>query len=98
LVTCAELSWIDGPAWAGTAQPAARQVPRIASKATAAFLAGPELRRPVATAGDDRIGADFGVRADVSVRGMMTDLTYAGCSNALTPGNHATVWDGAAGG
>jgi hypothetical protein len=42
---------------------------------------------------DDRVGADFRVLADVGVPGMMTDLTYLGSSNVLTPGSRTTVWD-----
>src|ERR1700739_1466502 len=109
-VTCAEMSVITGPAWAGAAQPAARQVPRTATRPAAAFLTvpqaltakeakalreaptTPETRPARAALAAGRIGADFGVRADVGVPGMMTDLTCLGSSNALTPRDGSTVW------
>src|SRR6202012_6082732 len=52
----------------------------------------PEPRGPRAARADDRIGADFGVRADVGVPAMMTDLTCLGSSNALTPRDDSAVW------
>jgi len=96
MLTCALISRIAGPAWAGAAQPAARQVPRTATRLAAAFLTAlealtfpkplpfQEARGARTAAAGGRIGADFGVRADVGVPGMMTDLTYLGSSNVLT--------------
>src|SRR5262249_34462233 len=107
-LTCADVSLMTGPAWAGAAQPAARQGPRTATRPAAAFLTVvdarswsevlalpegwsfiearlcPEARGPRQATADDRVGADFGVRADLGVPGMMTDLTYAQqqCSHA----------------
>jgi hypothetical protein len=69
-VIWAELSWITGPACAGAAQPAARQVP-AASTAAAVFLATPPPRR---AGGLAATGVDAVVRADARVLSMMTDL------------------------
>jgi hypothetical protein len=71
-------------------------VPRTATRQAAAFLTVPEAltawealptpdeRWPREAGADDLVGADFRVRADVGVPGMMTDLTYLGSSNVRT--------------
>src|SRR5215472_1691417 len=84
-ITWAELSWMTGPAWAGTAQPAAMTVPRMASAHAAAFRPG--QRRVRREGRFECIGADMGVRSEAAVLGITTDLTYAGqlmISRALT--------------
>src|SRR5215469_9189968 len=91
-ITWAELSWMTGPAWAGTAQPAAMTVPRMASAHAAAFRPGQRRRRREGWF--ERIGADKGVRSEAAVLGMTSDLTCAGhlmFSRAVTDRRSGTL-------
>src|SRR5215469_12389091 len=106
-ITWAELSWMTGPAWAGTAQPAAMTVPRMASAhAAVRRLCQRERRREGRF---DLIGADMDVRSAAVVLGITTDLTYAGqlmISRAVThprsgtpvtlPSHRGRTWRGPA--